>query len=422
MWKITILLTAALLALGGVVAYRSYANQPIYLLEKGRAALDRSNWVRAERCAVQLAQNGQMSATHLLRGEALLRSARGEDPAKARSALTSALKELTQVRGEQAIADQATVLAAECLIRQGERRLAADALETLLKRHPDNLDAHRWAAAIYIDLNSTDNAIRHLEAWSELDPATGRPLRWIGKFYKDYSQEVRAISVYQEALKRDLEPSMRADVIQELAETCMWDRADYTTALDAVEHCPAPYDAKPMFLYLRAEALWGLEKRDQAIRYVEQALKLDPELLPALLLRAKIHLTDDQPKQALALLEKAVASSPHDIRTRQYLMNAYRMTGQTAAAERERKALEETRIHKKSLTLLHRQAVQQPWSDEVRVHIAELCLKIERPAEARMWADAALACNPENRQAQELLRQLPAATNQEPAFSINQTP
>ena len=54
------------------------------------------------------------------------------------------------------------------------------------------------------------------------------------------------------------------------------------------------------------------------------------------------------------------------------------------------------------------EATGRPWDDRVRYDIAALCLKINRVVEARMWLTAALACNPDNTQAREALRQLPA--------------
>ena len=45
-----------------------------------------------------------------------------------------------------------------------ERRLAAETLKSLVQRQPDLRDAHRWLAAIYIDLNTPFAAIEHLRS------------------------------------------------------------------------------------------------------------------------------------------------------------------------------------------------------------------------------------------------------------------
>ena len=81
--------------------------------------------------------------------------------------------------------DEATVRAAECLLQLGARRFATEALTDLVERRPDVIEAHRWLAATYIDLNAPDRALPHLRAWGRLEPTDGRPYRWIGFFIRD---------------------------------------------------------------------------------------------------------------------------------------------------------------------------------------------------------------------------------------------
>ena len=67
-------------------------------------------------------------------------------------------------------------------------------------------------------------------------------------------------------------------------------------------------------------------------------------------------------------------------------------------------ALQDTKGVWDELTRLHQQAWRTPWDDQVRLRLGELCQKVNRPAEARMWLQAALACNPDNQRARQLLR------------------
>src|SRR5437764_893461 len=96
---------------------------------------------------------------------------------------------------------------AKLLEKKGEIN-AAEVLRALLKRHPDNKDAHRFLSVIYIDLNSPSEAIKHLEEWARLDPTNGLPHRWIGFFRRDNNQVSEAIDGYEQALKRQLTPQV----------------------------------------------------------------------------------------------------------------------------------------------------------------------------------------------------------------------
>src|SRR5262249_27821405 len=163
--------------------------------------------------AGRLEQRGYRYHACLLRGEVRLREARAVVArataaglldaerlgleSRARDVFRQTLAELARIRDEGPLALEATLLAAECLVRLDEHRLAVDALTAVLKRHPDQKDAHQWLAAIYMDLKSPPDAIRHMHAWGKLDPSDGRPYRWIGFFHKDYHRQVEAIEAYR---------------------------------------------------------------------------------------------------------------------------------------------------------------------------------------------------------------------------------
>src|SRR5579871_1556257 len=142
------------------------------LLERGRRALAQSNWTQADRFADRLDRGGHGDYAHLLRGESWLCRARLAGDAAGHWLSTGgdsyqlALGELAQVRNEGRLATDAAVLGAESLVHLGERRFAAQVLDTVLQRNPDHTEAHRWLAAIYIDLNSPALAIAHLREWA----------------------------------------------------------------------------------------------------------------------------------------------------------------------------------------------------------------------------------------------------------------
>jgi tetratricopeptide (TPR) repeat protein len=405
-------LVRALLLLGlGAIALFLAAREwlPGFVFSRGRAALQGADWPRVDKCAARLEQVGCRAEALRLRGEAALQRGRklaeaagGHfPPTAARTAFRSALADLSRVRDDST--NDSTILAAECLVRLGELRLAANALETLLRQQPDQAEAHRWLAAVYIDLNVPAEAVRHLTRWGELDLGTGLPFRWAGFFHKFADRPSKAIEAYRTALQRHLEPSLRADTIRELVEVLLESERAYEAALRSLDELPKPDRAKPGVLALRAECLRGLGRADEAAKAAEQAIAASPSLPAALQVRAHLHAAAGQPQAARPLLEKAVEAAPHDPGVRQQLMEVCHRLGDEAAAARHKEALAATTALRERLTSLQRDAERRPWDPAVRRQIAELCLELHRPAEARMWAWAALACAPNDSAAEQLL-------------------
>jgi tetratricopeptide (TPR) repeat protein len=391
-----LILSISTLAAARVVAAQMRPASASDLLHQGRFALDRGEWDRAGQCVERLEQLGHAAYQHLLRGEMLLRGGRqrfAARPEEARKSFRLALDELTQIR-DGPPSEEVAVLAAECLVRLDEPRLAASALNAVVSAHPEQCEAHRWLAAIYIDLNAPADAIRHLEAWGRLDESTGRPYRWIGFFQKGYNRVGPAVEAYRTALRRQLEPSLRADVIKELADVLLEDQGDYQAALEVLADCPEPYRNKPEFLTLRAEGLWGLGRTTEAAAAVDEALRMPPATLPALRLRGKFFLAEGRTTAARPLLESVLSRDPHDHAARQLLMQVCSREGNSEEAEHQRQLLEQTRGVLARLTELHHEARDKPWDAEVRWRIVKLCQQLNRTDEARMWARAAEACGP----------------------------
>jgi tetratricopeptide (TPR) repeat protein len=405
-------LVRALLLLGlGAVALFLVAREwhPGFVFARGRAALQSANWPRVDECAARLEQLGCRGQALRLRGEAALQRGRklaeaagGHfPPTAARSTFRSALADLSRVRNDST--HESTVLAAECLVRLGELRLAANALETVLQHQPNHAEAHRWLAAVYIDLNVPAEAVRHLTRWGELDPGTGLPFRWAGFFHKFADRPSEAIEAYRAALQRPLEPSLRADTVRELVEVLLESQRDYEAALRSLDELSEPDRAKPEFLALRAECLRGLGRADEAAEVAEQAITASPTLPAALRVRAQLHAAAGQPQAARPLLEKAVEAAPHDPGMRQQLMEVCHRLGDESAAARHKETLAAMTALREQLSGLQRDAERRPWDPTVRRQIAELCLELHRPAEARTWARAALACTPNDPVAEQLL-------------------
>jgi tetratricopeptide (TPR) repeat protein len=290
-------------------------------------------------------------------------------------------------------------------VRLGEQRVAADVLAAVVRRLPDCREAHRWLAAIYMDLNSPTEAIHHLQEWGRLDPHDGRPYRWIGFFHKDYSQLDAAIAAYREALNRSLTPDDQGAIRRELAEALLEAQADYQGALDVLDQCPESLGESAPIRTLRAEALWGLGRRDEAVALADGVLRTAPDYSRALRLRGQMCLATDEPRRARTLFEKAVALEPYDLGSRQHLLELCDRLNDPAAVAEQRRLLEEARDYRKRMTLLYLTARDRPWDAQVRYQIAVQCLKINRKAEAQTMLRATLACDPNHQEARRLLEQ-----------------
>jgi tetratricopeptide (TPR) repeat protein len=388
---------------GGAVAYQHYTTRPGYLLARGKAALSRGNLAETWRYAEALEQHGHVQHTRLLRGEAWLavgRTAAAEGAAD----LRRALRELARINDDGPLAAEAALPAGECLVRLGEQRVAADVLADVAQRQPDNIEAHRWLAAVYIDLNSPTQAIHHLSEWGRLAPDNGRPYRWIGLFYKDYTIQLGlAIEAYREALKRSLTPDDESAVRRELAQTLLEANADYQGALGVLDRCPESLRETVEIRTFRAESLWGLGRRDEAVALADEVLRAAPDYPRALRLRSQMYLATDEPGRARSLLEKAVALDPYDVGSRQHLIALCDRLNDPAAVAEHRRRLDEARNLWKNLTALYETAQKRPWDGQVRYEIALLCLKANRKEQAQTMLRAALVCDPNHQEARRQL-------------------
>ena len=327
------------------------------------------------------------------------------------AAFFAAYDELGRVDEQSPLGFDASVMAAEALIRVKElgrpipTQDAVNRLRRIIDRDPNRVDAHRWLALLYIDLNAVDLALKELDAVARLDPNDGRPLRMKGYLLKDFLKVGPAVEAYREALKRNLQPHVRAEVVEELGRLLIKD-GKAKEALAVLDQCPPLFQGSARMLALRAEVLWNLRQFDEATRLVQSALRIDPDLRPALRLRARMYIDRDQPAKAIPFLKRLLTLEPYDHRSRHQLAILYQTLGDEKAAAEQLRLRERTHQIKLKLTDLSARAAQKPWDDELRVQIAEKWLEMGGTVEARMWLRAALLCNPRNEKARRLLRQL----------------
>jgi Tfp pilus assembly protein PilF len=162
-------------------------------------------------------------------------------------------------------------------------------------------------------------------------------------------------------------------------------------------------------VYRRAGAL--LEKRDLdgARAAVDEALRLDPKLVPALALKAKLAINDDRLEEAHRLLDTAIALAPRqrDLRfllgMTLYLKNDFDPALRALAAADPidarvslYKAMTEEALNHSEAAISHYERALEldPKGVDQRVAFARLCFALGRLDRAEALADEALRLDP----------------------------
>jgi tetratricopeptide (TPR) repeat protein len=404
-----LIFTLPLLGLLGYAGYSVSKQSFRDDLTAGRAAIQIGNWSSAEAHADRLERRGQTDAARLLRGLLWVSKARKLDAGPEQTKyLRAALTHFGRIRAADRV-PEATILGAECLIRLEELALAESVLRTVIEEHSEIADAHRWLAAVYMDLNAPAAAAHHLSEWGRLDPSSGWPFRWAGYFYKTIDRSAAAVEAYRAALSRPLSDPVRADAARELAEVLLDSLEDYPGVLAALDQAPVNARNLPEFQVLRAAALWGLGRHDEASDLADLAIQAAPNSPAALQLRAQFYLHRDDAKSARPLLERAAALAPHDLGILKKLVEACISAGDPTSAAAHQKTFEHISSLRERMTHLYAEAERRPWDSAPRREAAALCLELQRPAEARMWAKAAVSCDPLDTAARELLASVDAS-------------
>jgi tetratricopeptide (TPR) repeat protein len=144
--------------------------------------------------------------------------------------------------------------------------------------------------------------------------------------------------------------------------------------------------------------LLGLGKVEEARGLVDALLKEHPTLSSALLFRAKIYLQDDQPRLAIALLEKLLSLHPDNSQARQTLVLAYRSIGDERRVAEQKQILDKLQAQRrpvKELQELQAVVAREPWNSQARLEMAKQNAGINH-SEALAWIRFALASNPED--------------------------
>ena len=343
-------------------------------------------------CAAALAVfPGYEPHSQLLEGMALMR----------RGQFQPALDRFWNARHHDDTRQLAFSLSGEAFYHSGNLREAIRILSVAVQADPDNIDAHRWAAAACYDIGAMDHAQRHLQRVAELAPHDPRPNRLRGLIHKDFERYGLAAVEYREALRRHSDPDHWDEVRIELAE-CLRREGQFAEALTVLEPCAAT----PAADALRAECELALERAEPAAQLVRRALDKDPKHRDALLVQADIVLQAGDAARAAEFLERAVAAHPRDDLVRYRLAQVYRRLGRDDRAEEQAGIMRELRELGKQFTKLHERAFNDVSDPQLRYEIGMMANQLGRPLLARGWFEAALTLDPGHQASRDALREL----------------
>jgi tetratricopeptide (TPR) repeat protein len=367
-------------AMATVSAWWYHTTRPDYRLRQGQEALRQGRPDKAERLAQRLEADGYADHARLLRGEALLRERR----------FALAIAAFNQIQDQGELRVEASAIYGLAFLSVKRSWEAERLLRYVVSRQPDHLEAQRGLAAIYFDQGALRLAVQHAQECARLEPHRGYPYRFLGVIFKDLGKYAEAQAAYQQALERELPAEQVREVQEGLVEVLVLQK-QYAEVLAMLQEGVTWVKANPRMLAARAECLWGLDHGAQAKTLLDSALVEHPDSPELLRLRAKLHLSANEPQSAATLLERALRLDRHDHLSRYQLVQAYQMLGRSADAAEQQRLLEQTQGYLAELTQLNAEITERPWDGAVRTRMAEICDKLDKPDLAAMWRQAAAA-------------------------------
>jgi len=317
---------------------------------------------------------GSKSRVHYLTAAYLLHSG---DP-------EAAMKTLSSFEPDDETRIPALLLGCESCYRLGRLMEAEAAARKLIQEQSDNAEAHRWLAAVYYDLGANEAALTQLARLSKLSPDDFKPHRLMALMHHDFRQHAEAIEHYRKALALSPPLQIREEIHSELATSLVAQRK-YAQAVKVLDNA----NNSALNYALRSECRWSLGETQQAWSLLEEAKKIDPDERAALLLEARMGMSEGNPDLAVIALERRLQRDPHDAECRYQLANAFRQLGQMQEFEREMTKWRTANGLLDRLTELSKEAIRKPNDREIRTQIAEVCDQLGKHELAESWRRAA---------------------------------
>jgi predicted Zn-dependent protease len=313
-----------------------------------------------------------------------------------------ALRVLKAIREEKPGSAEGLTLAARSLLLKGAISTAKRTLERSLSINPDQAEASKMLAAIYLASGDGVRGEILLKKAAELDPGDYRPWYALGKVYHDLGRLDESAASYQEALKRsppaEEARESRLGRIRVLLDARQPEQAG--VELDALRQ-QAPDD--PALLALAARQAYGSGQAGPALELAGKALALDPSNFDALLTRARARFMARRPREALDDLEKALRARPQDVGTLQLMAQVQKSLGQEAESAETQARAERSRNRILLMDRLAREISKAPNDPYPRFLMGQAAAEGEMYMLAYECFQAALDLDPQYQPAREAM-------------------
>ncbi len=206
-------------------------------------------------------------------------------------------------------------------------------LTTLIAAQPAQAELYAQRAQLYYERGNYADATADFSRAAELDPTTLNYSFALADVYLDDGQPEAAIGVLDQVVKRtaNVEALLRLAEAELIAERYLDASANLTIAQGLEPENPEVY-------YLLSQAQEELGFQADALASAQEAIRLDPEMIDAQLLVARLYAVQDDPR-ALAYYDAAVSIDSLDVIARHARADYYYQRGQLDRALAEYRQL-----------------------------------------------------------------------------------
>jgi tetratricopeptide (TPR) repeat protein len=316
-----------------------------------------------------------------------------------------AFEAVAMIHDQEPGAAEGMTLGAQALLTLGRVAQARRVLERSLVMNPDQADAAKMLAAIYLASSDGQRAISLLKMAARLEPNDFRPWYALGKAYHDLGNLQESADAYAQALQR----SPPAPEAREARLGRVRSLLDANRALEAssdLELARNLYPEDPMVLALAARQARDLGRWDESIVLADRALAIQPECLDALLARARARFQNGQRLEAIDDLKHALKINPNEVGALQLLSQVQRSVGMAAEAAATQEQATKARDRMTLMGQLAKLIDQYPGDPVPRYRMGEAAMEGEMNVLAYQCFRAALDIDPDYEPARTALRKL----------------
>ena len=294
-------------------------------------------------------------------------------------------------------------------IRKGDLAKAETALNHALFLDPTCAQAHIGLAQAALTKKDNARAGQELKAAADLSPVRSRERLTYAEFKmqgdteeaKSYLQDLTKLArdfigawllqarlaqsekkydevaaLLQNVFTRDPD-NIEGRVIQAQA---LLAKGDLKQGTEILERADKSFENNPLIKYQLALAYAQGQNTSQAINELEQAIKIAPKYVEAIVLLAQLRLRAGDPQSAIAPLESALRLKPDVMQVRTLLADAYQTVGRSEDAA----------------SLVREQITKTPQDSQSYLILGVILRKQKKNDEARKAFEKALDLNPEN--------------------------